>query len=253
MSGQLKKIRKMQKSSGIPLYIQVKQWIDEEIQSERLSEGDRIPGEHDLSKMLNVSRGTIREAIRELIDDGILYTIHGRGTFVRKAEPDAWSVNTIVSVADSFDQAHIPHSTALLDIQKEPADVKVAAQLGIEPNAEIIRLERLRFIKDEPVHLSVSYLPASNAEKLLDIDLTDRSLYQVMEKELGVRVARVDRRIMARLADQHEVKLLQLPPVSAVLVLNGIAYNAFEKPVECSTARFPTDRSRFMIQSKRLN
>ncbi len=242
----------MKKNTGIPLYIQIKDWITGEINSGRISEGERIPGEYDLSKKLNVSRGTVREAIRELIDEGVLYTIHGRGTFVREPESAAWSMNTIVSVADSFDQVNIEYTTALLDIQKVIPDPAIAARLHIDPRAEVIRLERLRSIKNEPVHLSRSYLPASIAEALLDIDLTDKSLYRVMDEELGVKVARVDRRIMARIANPHEVNLLEIPPVSAVLVLDGIAYNNFEKPVECSTARFPTDRSRFVIQSKQV-
>ena len=243
----------MQKTNGIPLYIQIKEWLKAEIASGRISEGSRIPGEYDLSKNLNVSRGTVREAIRELIEEGALYTIHGRGTFVRESEPVSWSASTIVSVADSFDEANIQHSTLLLEIQKELPEPAIAAQLCIEPQAEVIRLERLRFIKDEPVHLSRSFLPASIAERLLDLDLTNKSLYRVMEQELGIRVARVDRKVMARLANPLEVKLLQIPPISAVLVLDGIAYNALDKPVECSTARFPTDRSRFVIQSRRVN
>jgi GntR family transcriptional regulator len=243
----------MQKTNGIPLYIQIKEWLKAEIASGRISEGSRIPGEYDLSKNLNVSRGTVREAIRELIEEGALYTIHGRGTFVRESEPVSWSASTIVSVADSFDEANIQHSTLLLEIQKELPEPAIAAQLRIEPQAEVIRLERLRFIKDEPVHLSRSFLPASIAERLLDLDLTNKSLYRVMEQELGIRVARVDRKVMARLANPLEVKLLQIPPISAVLVLDGIAYNALDKPVECSTARFPTDRSRFVIQSRRVN
>ena len=160
----------MQKTNGIPLYIQIKEWLKAEIASGRISEGSRIPGEYDLSKNLNVSRGTVREAIRELIEEGALYTIHGRGTFVRESEPVSWSANTIVSVADSFDEANIQHSTLLLDIQKELPEPAIAAQLHIEPQAEVIRLERLRFIKDEPVHLSRSFLPASIAERLLDLD-----------------------------------------------------------------------------------
>jgi GntR family transcriptional regulator len=243
----------MQKTNGIPLYIQIKEWLKAEIASGRISEGSRIPGEYDLSKNLNVSRGTVREAIRELIEEGALYTIHGRGTYVRESEPLSWSASTIVSVADSFDEANIQHSTLLLEIQKELPEPAIAAQLRIEPQAEVIRLERLRFIKDEPVHLSRSFLPASIAERLLDLDLTNKSLYRVMEQELGIRVTRVDRKVMARLANPLEVKLLQIPPISAVLVLDGIAYNALDKPVECSTARFPTDRSRFVIQSRRVN
>jgi len=243
----------MQNNSGIPLYKQIKNWITDQITVGRIKEGERIPGEYQLSRNLNVSRGTVREAIRELIEEGVLFTVHGRGTYVRKIEPAPWSVNTIVSVAESFDQANIQHSTKLLEIQKTLSSANVAAQLQIEPQSEVICLERLRLIDNEPVHLSRSFLPASIAEKLLDIDLTDKSLYRVMDEELGIRVARVDRRIMACLADSHEVRLLQIPDISAVLVLKGVAFNAFDKPVECSTARFPTERSRFVIQSKRIN
>jgi len=168
-------------------------------------------------------------------------------------EQASWSVSTLVSVADSFDAAQIAHNTKVINISRELADPSIAAKLNIEPNTKTIRLERLRFINDEPVHLSRSFLPGNIAVKLLEIDLTDKSLYKVMEEELGIRVSRVDRKVMARLADPFEVKMLQLPDVSAILVLDGIAYNKFEKPVECSTARFPTERSRFVIESKRVN
>ena len=243
----------MQKGSGIPLYMQIKQWIAGQVASGDFAEGARIPGEHELSKTLNVSRGTVREAIRELIEEGTLYTIHGRGTFVKKVEQATWSVSTLVSVADSFDAAKIEHSTKVIEISKSLPDASVAAKLNIESNTEVIRLERLRFIDGEPVHLSRSFLPATIAEKLMDIDLTDKSLYQVMEDALGVRVSRVDRKVMARLADPFEVSMLKLPDVAAILVLDGIAYNEFEKPVECSIARFPTERSRFLIESRRVN
>jgi len=240
------------KNTAAPLYIQVKRWIISQIEDGHYSIGTRIPGEHDLSRQLNISRGTIREAIRELVDEGYLYTIHGRGTFVKNIEKPSWAMNTFASVADSFDDANIHYSTRIMDNSRDFADSVVAAQLHIEPQTEIIRLERLRFIKEEPVHLSTSFLPYSTAEKLLSIDLNNKSLYKVMGNDLGIKVVRVERVVMAKLADSHEVDLLQLPDVAAILVMDGVAYNEFNKPVEYSVARFPTERSRFIVQSKHI-
>jgi len=240
------------KKSAIPLYIQTKQWIINQIENGHYEYGDQIPGEYNLSKQLNVSRGTIREAIRELIEEGHLYTIRGRGTFVKKSDKSSWAVNTFLSVADSFDIANIDYTTRVIKICREIAEISVAAQLNIEPKTEVIRLERLRYIKDEPVHLSTSFFSLSIAELLLEEDLNNKSLYKEMENVLGIKVTRVDRKVMARLADPWETEYLQLPEVSAILVLDSVAYNEFDKPVEYSTARFPTERSKFIIQSRRI-
>ena len=240
------------KKSVIPLYIQTKQWIINQIENGQFGYGDQIPGEYNLSKQLNVSRGTIREAIRELIEEGHLYTIRGRGTFVKKSDKSSWAVNTFLSVADSFDIANIDYTTRVIKICREITEVSVAAQLNIEPKTEVIRLERLRYIKDEPVHLSTSFFSLSIAELLLEEDLNNKSLYKEMENILGIKVTRVDRSVMARLADPWETEYLQLPEVSAILVLDSVAYNEFDKPVEYSTARFPTERSKFIIQSRRI-
>ena len=239
------------KKSVIPLYIQTKQWIINQIENGHYEYGGQIPGEYNLSKQLNVSRGTIREAIRELIEEGHLYTILCRGTFLKKSEKSSWAVNTFLSVADSFEIANIDYTTKVIKICCEITEISVAAKLNIEPKTEVIRLERLRYIKDEPVHLSTSFLPLSIAERLLKEDLNNKSLYKEMENVLGIKVMRVDRRVMARLADPWEAEYLQLPEVSAILVLDSVAYNEFDKPVECSTARFPTERSKFIIQSRK--
>ena len=237
--------------SAIPLYIQTKQWIIEQIENGCYEYGGQIPGEYNLSKQLNVSRGTIREAIRELIEEGFLYTIRGKGTFVKKTEGSSWAVNTFLSVADSFDIAQIDYTTRVIEIKRELPEISIAAQLNIDPKSMIIRLDRLRYIKAEPVHLSTSFFPLSIAERLMEEDLNNKSLYREMENVLGIKVTRVDRRVMARLADPWEVENLNLPEISAILVLESVAYNEFDKPVEYSTARFPTERSKFIIQSRK--
>ncbi len=235
-----------------PLYHQIKQWILNQIRLGRFKPGTRIPGEFELMHILNVSRGTVREALRELINEGILYSVRGHGTYVKEMEKSSWAVNTFLSVAESFDHTNTDYSTRILEIGCLKAETEVAAQLQVAPGTQLVRMHRLRLIREEPVHLSTSYLPFSIAAPLLEADLNNKSLYRVMEEKLGLKITRVDRRVFARLADPWEKEHLKLPEVSAIMVLNGIAFSVVEKPVEYSIARFPTDRSQFIIQSRIL-
>ena len=238
--------------SSAPLYQQIKQWIVAQIRQGHLKPGMRIPGEFELMRILNVSRGTIREALRGLINEGILYSVRGHGTYVKEMEKSSWAVNTFLSVAESFDHTNTDYSTRVLEMGCCDAETDVAAQLQVPPLTQVIFMHRLRLIKDEPVHLSTSYLPFTIAAPLLEVDLNDTSLYRVMDEKLGLRVTRVDRRVFARLADSWEAEHLKLPNVSAIMVLNGTAFSVIEKPVEYSIARFPTDRSQFIIQSRTI-
>lgn len=238
--------------SSAPLYQQIKQWIISQIRQGQFIPGMRIPGEFELMRILNVSRGTIREALRGLTNEGILYSVRGHGTYVKEMEKSSWAVNTFLSVAESFDHTNTDYSTRILEIGCGEADTDVAAQLQVPPLTQIVFMHRLRLIKDEPVHLSSSYLPFTIAAPLLEIDLNDTSLYRVMDEKLGLRITRVDRRVLARLADRWETEHLRLPNVSAIMVLKGTAFSVIEKPVEYSIARFPTDRSQFIIQSRTL-
>ena len=238
--------------SSAPLYQQIKQWIVSQIRQGHLKPGMRIPGEFELMRILNVSRGTIREALRGLINEGILYSVRGHGTYVKEMEKSSWAVNTFLSVAESFDHTNTDYSTRVLEMGCCDAETDVAAQLQVPPLTQVIFMHRLRLIKDEPVHLSTSYLPFTIAAPLLEVDLNDTSLYRVMDEKLGLRVTRVDRRVFARLADSWEAEHLKLPNVSAIMVLNGTAFSVIEKPVEYSIARFPTDRSQFIIQSRTI-
>jgi GntR family transcriptional regulator len=156
-------------------------------------------------RILNVSRGTIREALRGLTNEGILYSVRGHGTYVKEMEKSSWAVNTFLSVAESFDHTNTDYSTRILEIGCGEADTDVAAQLQVPPLTQVVFMHRLRLIKDEPVHLSTSYLPFTIAAPLLEIDLNDTSLYRVMDEKLGLRVTRVDRRVFARLADNGKL------------------------------------------------
>ena len=239
-------------NSKAPLYYQVKDLLAQRIISGEFSEGEQFPSETSLASNLNISRGTVRQALKELEDDGYLIRIQGKGTFVKKREDTVWSADTLVSIAEAFDKQNLEYTTKVISIEVERANSDVSSQLKIEPNAKVIKLDRIRSIEGEAVHLSTSYFPYELGLPLLDIPLSNQSLYQVMDEKLGIKIQRVERVIYAKLADPWEAEHLNLPAVSAILVVLGTAYSMIGLPVETSIARFSSDKSKFVIQSKKI-
>jgi len=236
-----------------PLYIQVKNWVLERIESGDFKLGEKIPTELELESKLGVSRGTIREAFRDLITEGYVIRIPGKGTFIKSREKDTWSIDTLVSVADAFDQKKISYTTKIIDLKTEKADSEISLKLKLGNNSDIIRINRVRSIDGRPVHLSTSFLPIELGFPLLSLDLRDKSLYKVMDEVLGIKIERVERIVHAKLADAWETRHLNLTGVSAILVLIGTAYNPLGIPVETSIARFSSENFKFEIQSKRFS
>jgi len=240
-------------NSKAPLYFQVKNLLAERIINGEFSEGEQFPSETSLASNLNISRGTVRQALKELEDEGYLYRIQGKGTFVKEREDTVWSADTLVSVAEAFDKQNLQYTTKVISIDIDRASPEVSSQLKIEPNSKIIKLDRIRSIAGEPVHLSTSYFPYELGLPLLETPLDNQSLYQVMGEKLGVKIERVERVIYAKLADPWESENLNLPAVSAILVLLGTAYSEIGLPVETSIARFSSEKSKFVIQSKKIH
>lgn len=240
-------------NSKVPLYYQVKNWLVEKITKGEFSEGEQFPSETSLASNLNISRGTVRQALKELEDEGYLFRIQGKGTFVKKKEDTVWSADTLVSIAEAFDKQNLQYTTKVISIDIDRANSETSAQLKIEPNLKVIKLDRIRSIEGEPVHLSTSYFPYELGLPLLNTPLDNQSLYQVMDEKLGIKIQRVERVIYAKLADPWESEHLNLPAVSAILVVLGTAYSVIGLPVETSIARFSSEKSKFVIQSKKIH
>lgn len=240
------------KNSAIPLYYQLKVWLLEQIDSGHLVPGQQIPTEHDLCSQHDLSRGTVRQALQELIDEGRLYRVRGRGTFVAEPPHERWSFVTSVSIAETLERRGIPYETPVLEMRPCKADARVASNLLVEPGEPVIFFKRLRVIEGEPFAIFDSYLVEKRATELYEIDMNNRSLYRVLEDLCGVRVASMDRTILVRLATDEETALLHMPSNSAVHVFDEIALDADGKPVEYSQSIIRGDRSNLRLRITRL-
>lgn len=132
------------------------------------------------------------------------------------------------------------------------ANEKIAKYLGIEPGTQVIVIRRLRSINDEPIQIVTTYIPFALCPELATVDLTNRSLYEFLEKEGQVTIERGHRFIEAVAANEEEARLLGIERGAAVLMLDSISYAPDGTAVEYYHAIHRGDRSRFEVDLFRM-
>ncbi|HLB64913.1 MAG TPA: GntR family transcriptional regulator [Anaerolineales bacterium] len=246
----------LDKASAIPLYFQLERWLIDRVADGELQPGHQIPSEQELCREFSLSRGTVRQALSELASEGHIYLVRGRGTFVAERIPDRWSLSSYVSISEALRQSGLAVERRVLMVGWASATPQVATALHIEPQAQVMRLKRLWLADGEPLMVGVGYLPERIGRELEGLDFHDRPLYATLAERFGVRITRVDRTLLVRLADVEECSLLQIPPGSPVQVLEERAYEETDdpggsRPIEYSEDVIRGDRSRLEMQSRR--
>jgi len=235
------------RESKVPLYHQLKDWIVRQIESGELDPGTQIPSEMALCASLGMSRTTVREALNQLVSEGWLYRIRGIGTFVRDYQVEPSMAQRLASFAEDMQEQHIPYSSKLLSREIVPASLSVAASLQLVPRAEIVHLERLGSTQGEPLVLADTYIPQDLCRDIMDRDLTDCSLYDILEDVYGLVVVKARRTLQPALATAYEAEYLHISPGDPIHLMKSVSYLASERPVEHSRLRFRGDRSRFVF------
>ena len=132
--------------------------------------GDLIPSERELGETYGISRMTARQAITELVNEGLFYREQGKGTFVSRSKITQQLIHLTGFTEDIRARGQRP-STTVISATMHPADEAVAEKLRINPGALIFRLQRLRLADGEPLAIELSQITFKDCEKLLGEDL----------------------------------------------------------------------------------
>ncbi len=186
--------------SPVPLYSQLKELLRGRILDGVYPPLSRMPSENELGKAFDVSRITVRQALGDLQKEGLIFKIHGKGTFV--ARPKAFqNVSTLQGLGESMTQMGYEVINRLHGLRYVPAGARVAERLRVEEGSPVCEIKRVRLVNREPVSLEVTYLPQALGERLEKADLVTRDIFLILENDCGIPLGHADLAIDAVLAD----------------------------------------------------
>jgi DNA-binding GntR family transcriptional regulator len=216
------------RNSPVPLYYQVAQVLEQAIASGELPPGSRLDNEIALAGQLGLSRPTMRRAIEYLVDRGLLVRKRGVGTQVVRQQ--VRRPLQLTSLHDDLSRAGKQPRTQVLSVVEQPASAVVAEALQLDPDAPVLRLERLRSSGDEPLALMTNYLPAGLLA-VTEGDLKEAGLYELL-RGAGVRINVASQTVGAVAATVTQARLLGEKRGAPLLTMHRTAYDDEGRPVE---------------------
>lgn len=247
------------KSSFMPLYYQIANNLRRDIKKGKYQPNTALPSEYQLMAQYGVSRGTVRDAIKMLLAEGLVTRQRGRGSFVTspKIEQSLLKLLSFTELMQS--QGKTPSAKVIVSkVLHSPSDdtekskmAEVAHALRLSLQERILFIERLRLGDEEPLVIERSYFPASMLEALLEYDIEHESIYTIMENELDIKLGHAEQSIEAKVSDNIESEILQISPGSPMLLIKRLAYAVAGEPVEYAEDLYRADRLKLRISTKR--
>jgi GntR family transcriptional regulator len=228
---------RLEHSSPVPLYHQAAQELERAIEDGRLPRGSKLGGEVELATRLGISRPTMRAAIKQLVDKGLLVRRRGIGTMV--APRPVRRAVALTSLFDDLKEAGREPQTRLLSLERGPCPPDVAEHLGLAPNAPVLVFDRLRVAGSDPIALMHNVVPDGLME-FEEEDLERTGLYDLF-RGAGIAPNVATQRVGARKAGAEEAELLEMGLGDPVLTMTRIAYDTDGRPIEYGSHSYPAE------------
>jgi GntR family transcriptional regulator len=238
-------------TAPVPRYKWLAEIILNAIEQRLLADHQALPSERELAEKYEVSRDTVRKSVRFLEERGIIYSDHGRGTFVAPA-----IVRRMSRFIDSFTQDTEHRGSVagqrILAVENVAASLSIAGLLGLEAGHPLTRVRRVRLIDGAAVGLHDGYYPLPRGEKLQRSDLENsQSLYKLLSERFGFEPAEAVENLHASVADADEAQLLGVRTGEPLLICERITLSERREPIEyclmkyASTYRYSTRIARY--------
>lgn len=218
----------LDRSGPVPLYFQIYSRLHAAIRSGELPAGARLVNEIAVAKRLRLSRPTIRRAIQDLVNEGLLVRRRGIGTQV--VQGSVTREVELTSLYEDLRNTHHEPGTHVLSLAVVAADAAIADELAVEEGSPVLSIRRLRSADGVPVAVLGNYLPAEYADITRE-ELEERGLYQILRSR-GVTIRIAKQRIGARRAHADESELLRVDRGSPLLTMERLAFDAGGRAVE---------------------
>ncbi len=208
--------------------------------------GGPLPSEAELGEELGASRVTVRRALEALKTEGLVTSRRGSGWFVAH-DPVRQSLGRVTTVEAALEAAGARPARHVLEFAFEPAGADVAEALGLERDAEVLRVRRLNLADDRPFAIVTVWLAAEHGRHLSRADVETATFYDLLPFA-GVEFGRAHQTIGADVAGVDDARLLEIERGAAVLTCRRLTFDVHGRPVLVADHRYPAERTRFEIE-----
>lgn len=239
----------VRRGSGVALWRQISERLEEAIADGRYPPGARLPVEAELAEQFGVNRHTLRRALARLSELGLIEATAGRGTFV-KEPPLRYPIGTRTRFSEIVTAGgREPHGRCL-GVRVEPADDEAARELALPPGTPLLRLETAHDADGVPISIGTAWFPEARCRDIDLIYAATGSLTRALAT-LGIQdYRRRETRVSARPADERERELLSLAPGRSVLVVERVDVDHEGAPLQWGRSSFAADRVQLVIKGQ---
>lgn len=241
------------KMSHQPLYLQIKEALKKQILAGDYAPYQRMPSESELMSTFGVSRITVRQALRDLHSEGLIFSTQGKGTFASK--PKAMQD---IQHLQGFDEAMKPKgyetSARLVSIREVLPSKDVQEKLQIASKEKAVEVVRIRYLNREPVSVDRSYFTLTIGQALFSKDLS-HDIFPMLENQLGIVLGRAEISLEARPADAEVAALLEIEPGNPIMWVERLTRDSSDQPIDYEYLAFRGDsyKYRFHIERNQPN
>lgn len=235
--------------SPLPLYVQIRDSLRRQILDGTYQVHERLPSENEMMGVFGVSRITIRQALRDLHNEGLVFSAQGKGTFVSKPKA-VQNVQRLEGFGEAMAAQGYEASARVLSIQQLKAPKAVAASLDLQPGDEVIEVKRVRYLNRSPVCIENSYFPMDIGRRMFSLDLSG-DIFPMLENLFGIPLGGADISLDSILADDEAQQYLNLKTGEAILRVERLTHNRDGRPIDFEYLCYRGDSFKYQFRIDR--
>lgn len=238
---------KVDRNASVPLYLQVKNHLLAEIQSGKWKKDELVPTDNELCERYQVSKITVRGAMRILANEGILERIQGKGTFLRRTKYEP-HLRRLFSFTKWARQNGLEPSTRVIKIETVLAQADFGHKLGIKTGTEVTKIERLRLGDNEPLCFEEINIAAKTCPDIHLTDMVARPFNDILEEVYGIALGRSAVSIEPGKTNPYEGKLLRMKKADLALIIKTKVLTLDSRVAYIVRCVYRGDKVKFIVE-----
>ena len=236
----------------VPKYYKIYEKLLKQIRQGKYNENNLFPSDTELVKKFRVSRGTVREAIKLLFQQGYLVREQGKGTFVtyKKIQQDP---DKLIGFTELMRQHHVKPTARIIEKKIVQAPAHIEHIMELKTDKKVARIIRLRFGDNQPLIIERSYFSHKLFSPIYDMDLENNSIYELLYDHTDTRLGDANQCIEAISAGQQEQELLEIELGTPLLLIKRLINTREGVVFQYSEDVYRSDRINFYTKTVPYN